>query len=108
MRKARIIATCLLNSNMMPTLGEAERAVGDIFSAEFPKSGYSDWNTEIDDDIASSIVSSVGRASSINVVKFIEQLWWRSNAAKFRRDVEGNYGRDLPQTPPYRGRKRIL
>jgi hypothetical protein len=102
MRKARIIATCLVNSNMMRSLEEAERAVVGIFSTEFRSSGYWDWNSEVNDDIASNIVTSVGQASSINVVRFIEQLWWRSDTAKFRRDIEDNYGRDLPQIPPLR------
>jgi hypothetical protein len=96
-QKAQIIGTCLLNANMVPSLDEAERAVRDIFAAEYPKSRYSDWNTELDDRIAFDIVTTVGRASRINVVRFIEQLWWRSNSAKFRRDIEANYGAALWQ-----------
>jgi hypothetical protein len=99
MRKARIIATCLLNSNMVPSLDEAERTVRDIFAAEYPKSRYSDWNTDLDDRIAFDIVRTVGHAERINVVTFIEQLWWRSNFAKFRRDIEASYGAPLWQSP---------
>jgi len=52
--------------------------VREIFAAEFPKAGYADWNTEIDDDLACDIVAAVGCASSISVATFIERLWWRS------------------------------
>ena len=100
MRKARIIATCLLNSNMVPNLGEAERAVRNIFTAHHPNSRYSDWNTELEDNIAFDIVRTVGQASPINVATFIEQLWWRSGSAKFRRDVEGNYGAAIGRARP--------
>lgn len=100
MRKARIIATCLLNANMVPNLGEAERAVRNIFAANYPRSRYSDWNTELDDNIAFDIVRTVGQASPINVARFIEQLWWRSNSAEFRRNVEGNYGATIGRARP--------
>jgi hypothetical protein len=84
-----------LNANVVRSLDEAERTIREIFVAEYPKSRYSDWNTELDDRIAFDIVRTVGRASRINVVTFIEQLWWRSNSAKFRRDIEANYGAAL-------------
>jgi hypothetical protein len=82
---------------MAPSLDEAERTVRDIFSADYPKSRYSDWNTELDDRIAFEIVRTVGHASRINVVTFIEQLWWRSDSAKFRRDIETNYGAPIAE-----------
>jgi hypothetical protein len=92
---------------MVPSLDEAERTVRDIFVAEYPKSRYSDWNTEVDDEIAFDIVRNIGYASRIDVVTFIEQLWWRSNSAKFRCDIEANYGATFGRARPSR-RRRVL
>jgi hypothetical protein len=85
---------------MVPSLDEAERTVRDIFAAAYPKSRYSEWNTELEDRIAFDIVRTVGHASRINVATFIEQLWWRSNSAKFRSDIETNYGATFGRAHP--------
>jgi len=49
MRKSTVIARCLLNSNMMNSLEEAERAVRVIFDEEFPGRNFDDWNQNLND-----------------------------------------------------------
>lgn len=74
MRKSTIIATCLINSGMLDELVAAETSVANIFAEQFPSENLSQWNTEIPDNVAQHIISSVGRAKRINVGKFISDL----------------------------------
>ena len=74
MRKSTIIATCLLNSSMVNRLEEGEASVRQIFLNERPSADYRLWNSEINDDAAKDIIKTVGRASRINVAKFINDL----------------------------------
>jgi len=73
-RKSTIIAQCLVNSKMFRSLEEAEHAVTVIFVDEFPDRNFSNWNLNIGTATATHIINSVGRASRINVKKFIEDL----------------------------------
>jgi len=75
MRKSAIIAQCLVNSNLIASPEEAERSVGEIFRKEFLTRDFDDWNQNIDDAAAEHIISTVGKASRINVRRFIEDLW---------------------------------
>ncbi len=75
MRKSTVIAKCLVNSNMIGRLEDAENSVKQIFLDEFPKSSFAEWNHDITNKTAENIIRSVGRASRINVRKFIEDLW---------------------------------
>ncbi len=77
MKKSTVIATCLVNSNMIQRVEDAEGAVRQVFLDEFPKATYSHWDREIDDSVAEHIIKTVGRASHINVKLFIEDLWER-------------------------------
>lgn len=74
MKKSTVIATCLVNSSMINRLEDAENAVRQVFLDEFPESNFAQWNREIDDQVAEQIIKNVGRASQINVRKFIEDL----------------------------------
>jgi hypothetical protein len=74
MRKSTIIAKCLVNSGMFREIEDAEARVLQVFQDEFPNASFLDWNGEIDDSVARRIVTNVGRASRINVAKFIEDL----------------------------------
>ena len=74
MQKIRVIAKCLVNSNMVRRLEDAEHTVRRIYELEFPNSSFNVWNSEIDDRTAKTIIRNVGRASQINVAKFIEDL----------------------------------
>lgn len=74
MKKSTIIATCLVNSNMINRHEDAENAVYQIFLDEFKNDNFYKWNTEVNDHVAQNIIRNVGRASRINVKKFIEDL----------------------------------
>jgi hypothetical protein len=75
MRKSTVIAECLVNSKMIGSLDEAEHTVREIFRQEFPTQDFDNWNQNIDDAAAKNIIGTVGKASKINVRKFIEDLW---------------------------------
>ena len=75
MQKSTVIAQCLVNSNFMKSLDEAEHAVRVMFAQEFPDRNFNDWNHNINQAAATHIINTVGRASRINVKKFIEDLW---------------------------------
>ena len=60
---------------MIKSIEDAETAVRNIFIDEFPGKIFNEWNTDIFDKIAQDIIKNVGRASRINVKKFIEDLW---------------------------------
>lgn len=75
MRKSQVIAPCLVNSNMINRLTDAEESVRQVFLFEFPKCNYLQWNCEIYDSVAEQIIKNVGLASKINVRKFIDDLW---------------------------------
>ena len=74
MKKCSVIARCLVNSDMIGRMEDAERAVANVFFGEFPHANFHLWNREIDDDTAEHIVNTVGRAVTINVRMFIEDL----------------------------------
>ena len=75
MKKSSVIANCLVNSNIIKRIEDAENAVQRVFHDEFPNSSFLEWNHEVDDKHAENIIKNVGRASRINVRKFIEDLW---------------------------------
>jgi hypothetical protein len=74
MRRSTIIATCLVNSKMIRRLEDAEAAVAAHFRDFFPGCAFVAWNSEVDNRVAEQIIRNVGRASQINVVKFIKDL----------------------------------
>ena len=74
MRKSTIIAKCLVNSGMIKSLEEAEHAVQSIFGEEFPHQKFAQWNLIVQDEDGDQIVRNVGRAATINVKSFIEDL----------------------------------
>lgn len=75
MKKSTIIATCLVNSNMINRIDDAENRVYQVFIDEFPASNFAEWNQEINESVARQIIKNVGRTSRINVKLFIEELW---------------------------------
>ena len=76
MKRQMIIAKCLLNSGMIGSgnLEDAEFAVLRHFQIEFPGKDFNLWNQDVNDKGAEQIITNVGRASSINVRRFIENL----------------------------------
>jgi hypothetical protein len=75
MRRSTVIAQCLVNSEMIKSLDDAERRVRLVFEDEFPNQDFDEWNRNMDDCAAADIIKAVGKASRINVKKFIEDLW---------------------------------
>lgn len=74
MRKSTLIATCLVNSRLIPNIEDAESSVKADFTDNFPHLNFNLWNEEVSDDFAQNIIKIVGKASKINVKKFIEDL----------------------------------
>jgi len=56
---------------MIDRLEDAEHSVRQIFLREFPNLSFPEWNKIINDKAAEDIIKNVGRASSINVKKFM-------------------------------------
>ena len=59
---------------MVRELEDAELAVLKVFNDEFPDEEFHEWNQDIGDDAAEHIIATVGRAATINVRMFIEDL----------------------------------
>lgn len=74
MKRSTIIATCLRNMDLGPSIEECERVVQSEFAKHFPDDVFSDWNREVDSRVANQIISNVGRASRIHVDRFINDL----------------------------------
>ncbi len=74
MKKATLIATCLINSGFGRRLNEVEASVRNTFETDFPHLRCDTWNSHIDDKVAESMIRAVGRASMINVTNFIKDL----------------------------------
>ena len=74
MQKSTLIATCLFNSAMVPSLDVGERIVRDVFEESFNGKGFSQWDAPMPAMAAKSIIDGVGRAMRIDVRKFIADL----------------------------------
>ena len=74
MRKNTVIAQCLVNSNMIGSLEQAEHALRSVFDEDFPDQDFALWNSDLNDTFAAQTIHNVGRASMINVKRFIEDL----------------------------------
>lgn len=59
---------------MIKTIEQAEASVRNIFTDNFPHLNFNQWNKEVSDEFAKNIIKKVGKASRINVRKFIEDL----------------------------------
>ena len=73
-RKSTVIATCLINSGMNATLDTAESLVHGIFDEHFPSENFVEWNTDIPENVAQRIISSVGCAQETHVLNLIRDL----------------------------------
>ena len=74
MKKATVIATCLVTSDIVRRIEDAEHLVRCQFEELRPKSDFAAWNVNVDDSVAKNIIETVGRASRINIERFIEDL----------------------------------
>lgn len=75
MKKCETIANCLVNSGFCKEIETAELSVRKIFESEFPEENFAKWNSSLSHAASQGIINGVGRASRINVRKFIQDLW---------------------------------
>lgn len=75
MKKSKVIATCLVNSDMFNRIDDAENRVYQVSLEEFQDISFAQWNKDLNERNAEQIIKNVGRASMINVKKLIEDLW---------------------------------
>ena len=74
MLKSTIIAKCLFNSGICSSLDEGESIVASVFREKFPSDNFRAWNSDVNDDGAKQVIENVGRASTIRVDRFIDDL----------------------------------
>ncbi len=74
MRKADVIAKCLVQSSLAVDLKAGREAVRAAFEHAVTDKSFSKWNTVIDDNVANSIIRSVGKSKAISIEKFIADL----------------------------------
>ena len=74
MRRCTVIATCLANSALVPSVHEGELLVREIFEAEYPAGSFFRWNVEIGDQEAAHIMGATGKVSHLNVSKMIRDF----------------------------------
>jgi hypothetical protein len=60
---------------MVNSLKDGEDNVGKVFRAKFPSSDYLKWDTDVESSVANRKIRDVGKASTIDVRMFIEDLW---------------------------------
>lgn len=66
-----MIAKCLVQSSLATDLKAGRQVVRAVFDKSFPDKSYAKWNIVVDENVAASIIRSVGKAKAINVEKFI-------------------------------------
>ena len=60
---------------MVRKISEAETIVMNVFIDEFPDDNFRAWDSELSDTTSTNIIKAVGRAMTINVKCFIQDLW---------------------------------
>jgi hypothetical protein len=73
-RKADVIAKCLVQSSLAADLKAGRDAVRNAFDKNVTDKSFSKWNSVVEDNVANSIIRSVGKAKAINIEKFITDL----------------------------------
>lgn len=74
MKKSTVIATCLQNSGLKHHLSELENSIDQTFKEEFPGMSYAQWNTDIPDDTARTIIENFKGVYRIDLKKFIQDF----------------------------------
>jgi hypothetical protein len=70
-RKADVIARCLVQSSLATDMKAGRGVVRAVFDKSFADKSYAKWNIVVDENVAASILRSVGKAKAINIEKFI-------------------------------------
>lgn len=74
MKKSTVIATCLQNSGLVHPINELENSIAQTFKEEFPGMSYLQWNTDIPDVTASTIIENFRGVYRIDLKKFIQDF----------------------------------
>ena len=74
MRKADVIAKCLVQSALAADLKAGREAVRSAFDNSVTDKSFSKWNSVVEENVANSIIRSVGKSKAINIEKFIADL----------------------------------
>ena len=74
MRKSDVIAKCLVQSSLAADLKAGRDAVRNAFDKNVTDKSFSKWNSVVEENIANSIIRSVGKSKAINIEKFISDL----------------------------------
>jgi hypothetical protein len=73
-RKADVIAKCLIQSALAADLKAGREAVRSAFDKSVTDKSFSKWNSVVEENVANSIIRSVGKSKAINIEKFIADL----------------------------------
>ena len=74
MRKADVIAKCLVQSALAADLKAGRETVRSAFDKSVMDKSFSKWNSVVEENVANSIIRSVGKSNAINIEKFIADL----------------------------------
>ena len=74
MRKADIIAKCLVQSALAADLKAVREAVRSGFDKSVTDKSFSKWNSVVEENVANSIIRSMGKSKAVNIEKFIADL----------------------------------
>ena len=74
MKKATLIATCLVGSGICSRLEAGEEVVRRVFAREFPGNSFDAWNLELPAAEAQRIAEAVSGAMLIDVALFVRDL----------------------------------
>jgi len=73
-RKADVIAKCLVQSSIAADLKAGREAVRAVFEKSFEDKSFTKWNSVVEDNVANSVIRSVGKSKAIDIAKFITDL----------------------------------
>jgi hypothetical protein len=73
-RKADVIAKCLVQSALASDMKAALEAVRSAYEKTRKDKSFSKWNTVVEQNVANSIIRSVGNSKAISIEKFITDL----------------------------------
>jgi hypothetical protein len=69
-----IASQILVNSSKFPSMEVATESVRAEFRAHFPTWSYENWNRDVSDSLAKSIISNVGKNGIVSVRFIIKDL----------------------------------
>jgi hypothetical protein len=73
-RKADVIAKCLVQSSLAADLKAGREVVRAVFEQSFEDKSFTKWNSVVEDNVANAVIRSVGKSKAIDIEKFITDL----------------------------------